>query len=44
MCYMKDGIDIQIYETSEGKCPYLEWESKLTRALRAKISARLVSN
>ena len=38
---MKDGIDIQIYETDDGKCPYLEWESKLTRISRAKISVRL---
>lgn len=38
---MKNEIDIQIYEASDGKCPYLEWESKLTRSLRATISARL---
>lgn len=37
---MKNEIDIQVYETSNGKCPYLEWESKLARLVRAKISAR----
>lgn len=37
---MKSEIDIQVYETINGKCPYLEWESKLARLVRAKISAR----
>ena len=39
---MKDNIDIQIYETDNGKCPYLQWESKLNRDARAVISSRLV--
>ncbi|MCB1084575.1 MAG: type II toxin-antitoxin system RelE/ParE family toxin [Chlamydiia bacterium] len=38
---MKDEIVIQLYETIDGKCPYLEWESKLTKLSRAKVSARL---
>ena len=38
---MKSEIDIQIYETDDGKCPYLKWESRLSRIARAKISARL---
>ena len=38
---MKDKIDIQIYETDNGKCPYSKWESKLTRTIRSIISIRL---
>ncbi len=39
---MKDKIDIQIYETDNGKCPYFKWESKLSKTARAVISSRLV--
>ncbi|HEU63865.1 MAG: hypothetical protein KR126chlam4_00805 [Candidatus Anoxychlamydiales bacterium] len=39
---MKDEVDIQIYETDNGKLPYLQWESKLNRKARAVITARLV--
>ncbi len=39
---MKDVIDVQIYETRQGKCPYLQWESKLSRNTRAVVTARLV--
>ena len=38
---MKNKIDIQIYETANGKRPYYKWESKLSRRARAIISARL---
>lgn len=38
---MKEEIEILIFETSDGKCPYLAWESKLSIPFRAKISARL---
>lgn len=38
---MKDVIDIQLYETEQEKCPYLQWESRLTRNTRAVITARL---
>ncbi len=38
---MKDSIDIQIYETERGKCPYLQWEKGLSRIARAAITSRL---
>lgn len=38
---MKDNIEIQIYENESGKCPYLQWESKLSRLARATITSRL---
>jgi putative addiction module killer protein len=38
---MKDRIDILIYETDNGKCPYLQWESKLSSKDRGVISSRL---
>ena len=38
---MKDNVDIQIYELDNGKCPYLQWESKLNSTTRAVISSRL---
>jgi putative addiction module killer protein len=38
---MKDVIDIQIYETDEGKCPYLQWEDRLGLKTRSIITARL---
>ena len=39
---MKNDIDIQIYELDNGKSPYLQWESKLSRKVRAVVSSRLV--
>lgn len=38
---MKDEVDIQIYQDTKGKCPYLQWESKLNRLARSIITARL---
>ncbi len=39
-CYninMHEIISIEYYENDTGKCPYLEWEEKLTTDLRAQI-------
>ena len=41
MWHMTGSIDIQIYESDNGKSPYLQWESKLSRVARAAISSRL---
>ena len=38
---MTDSIEIQIYETDSGKCPYLQWEGKLSRFARTTITSRL---
>jgi putative addiction module killer protein len=38
---MGERFDIEYYETDTGKCPYLEWEGKLTMELRAQIRKRL---
>lgn len=38
---MEEEIVIEYYETSNGKCPYLEWESELPKELRAQIRKRL---
>jgi putative addiction module killer protein len=38
---MKDNIDIQLYETENGKCPYLQWEDRLSKSARAIITTRL---
>ena len=38
---MKEDIDIQIYTDDDEKCPYLQWESKLARNVRAVVTARL---
>jgi putative component of toxin-antitoxin plasmid stabilization module len=34
---MHEIISIEYYENDTGKCPYLEWEEKLTTDLRAQI-------
>jgi putative addiction module killer protein len=39
---MKDEIYIQIYKNTQGKCPYLQWESKLNSTTRAIVSTRLI--
>lgn len=38
---MNDNIEIQIYETDSGKCPYLQWENRLSKTARAVITSRL---
>lgn len=38
---MQNKIDIEIYELENGKSPYLQWESKLSRSVEAIIDARL---
>lgn len=38
---MQNKIDIEIYETQNGKSPYLQWESKLSRTIRAILTTRL---
>lgn len=38
---MHTKIDIEIYELENGKSPYLQWESKLSRSVEAIVDARL---
>lgn len=38
---MNEEIEIDIYETDTGKCPFIQWESRLTRTIRAVVSARM---
>ncbi|MGL4348582.1 MAG: type II toxin-antitoxin system RelE/ParE family toxin [Chlamydiales bacterium] len=38
---MQNKINIDTYETKNGKCPYLEWESKLSKTIRAIVTTRL---
>lgn len=38
---MKNKIDIEIYETENGKPPYLQWESRLSKTIRSIVTTRL---
>lgn len=38
---MNDEYEIEIYETSNGKMPYMEWENSLNTRERAIITERL---
>lgn len=38
---MEEIIEIEYYETDNGKCPYLEWEESLPKELRAQVRKRL---
>lgn len=38
---MQNKIDIEIYELENKKCPYLQWESKLSKSVEAIVDARL---
>ena len=34
-------VEVEYYESENGKCPYLEWESKLDRLTEAVVHVRL---
>jgi putative addiction module killer protein len=38
---MEDNLEIEIYKTDDGDCPYLRWEKDLEETIRARLSSRL---
>lgn len=38
---MQNKIVIEIYETKNGRYPYVEWEAKLSKTIRAIVTTRL---
>lgn len=36
-----EEIELEYYETCNGVCPYIEWESELPKELQAQIRKRL---
>jgi len=38
---MMDFVEIEIYETDAGRSPYIEWEKRLTAAVRGVVRRRL---
>jgi len=39
---MEEEITLEYYETDNGRCPFLEWQSGLTQKIRNLVTVRLV--
>ncbi len=37
MGLMRDAIEIKVYRTDTGKSPYLDWEARQSRVVRARV-------
>ena len=38
---MEPSLDIEIYETANGKCPFLTWKAKLPQRARDLVNTRI---